>query len=136
MEMITPGFGNLWTWILVFFGGCMAYQPLKTVEINPAKTEVAEAIEENNGVVLDIRHDRINFSYRDNNGQLLQESCKNDSASVSHMIQRQIEKAGGRDNLKIVVRGPENLSWENFQSVIAALAARKVYHYKLITTPD
>ena len=128
--------------ILVFYilyGGLVRAQE-PPIKIQPSKvTSIESAQPDSNNIWLSFELDKtptISYSIKTQKDSLNSKVSKNQLE-----IQEVIAKAQSISNeqnksLSVMIKGNSGIGYAEFEPLIEALKAKKIYKYKLITTPD
>jgi biopolymer transport protein ExbD len=140
MEFISFDLSKVILAILIFFKGCTAFEPPTPVTITTPKTVVTEEGKKfySNSLLIDMSNSEkliMTYTDQDQNKKRI-ESNMNDESKLQEKIQQVIDWSGNGQKLTVLIREDHKASCPGFQTVIKALAAKGLYKYKLITTPE
>lgn len=138
MEFFSFELKNIFIALVMFFSGCMAFQPPDPIEIQAPVSESKEVnalIQPNSLEIMVDKKGRIQFSFT--NQDLIQSilSVQNNIQILSEEIKKIIKQSGGKENLKIRIE-QDLIKTKDFEKIIEALRRNEIYNYKLLTTPE
>jgi biopolymer transport protein ExbD len=140
MELISFNLSKFLFSILLFFGGCSAFEPPAPVTITTPKTIITEKDKDfySNSLLIDMSKKQkllLTYTDQDKNKKSIEIKANNEK-ELQKTIQQAINWAGNRQELKVLIQGDNKAPSNTFQTVIKALTAKGLYKYKLITTPE
>lgn len=145
MELLGPDFQTIILAILIFFGGCMAFEPSEPVVIQTPKSVAVERINDKNGLIIEFKtKDSISLVYRSQakgNDYLksrgeTSKSFRNPSVQdLSDVISAVVKLNGGTEGLNAIIEGENQANAQNFKKLIEALRRNRLFRFQLITKP-
>jgi biopolymer transport protein ExbD len=128
--------------ILVFYifyvGLVRAQEPSIEVQ-TPKITSIESAQPDSNNVWLSFELDKtrlISYSIKTQKDSLNAKVSKNQSEIQAVITKAQSICNEQNKSLSVMIKGDSDMGYAEFESLIEALKAKKIYKYKLITTPD
>lgn len=136
MELLSFEWKNGFIALLLFFSGCVAFQPPQPIEI---ETPVNVSTE---GQTLNVPHTLEIISSKKGEIQIIyinedySKTIHHNEKNLTKVIRQYNELAGGKNNLKILISAHATTNNQTFEKIIEALTKNEIYNYKLLTTPE
>jgi len=136
MRLFNFDFENILVWLMLFFGGCVSKSPPQPVEIETPKS-ISTQITNSENLIIEIKNEQtVNFTFKDQEGNLLFKDVKNELAELKNTVKEVIVKIGRKERLDIAVKLFTHSKYNSYSKVISALKANEIYQFKLVTTPE
>jgi|GEM_PF-3843768 len=136
MRLFNFDFENILVWFVVLLGGFLSSAPPQPVELQTPQSSATQ-ISGRENLIIEIKNETtVHFTFKDQESNLLYRNVKNEVTILKSVINDAIYKAGGKENLNIVLRSPVNTKHKDYNKVVEALKANEIYKFSLITIPE